>query len=63
MSDTKNKARELLQRHALMHARSVTGKYDYLPETDEEAAMFEPHQWAISAVVEAMEISDSEHGK
>lgn len=49
------RARALLRKHALLHARSVTKNPSYLPETDEEAAMFEPHTWAINAVVEAMQ--------
>ena len=48
-------ARELLQKHALRHARAITGRHDYLPETDEEAAWFEPHAWAVNAVIEALE--------
>lgn len=47
-------ARTLLRKHALLHARSVTENPNYLPETDEEAAIFEPHTWAVSAVVEAL---------
>lgn len=48
-------ARALLQKHALKHARTVTGNHSYLPETDEEAQMFEPHTWAVDAVIEALE--------
>jgi|TARA_R110002060_G_C2034973_1_gene93591 hypothetical protein len=54
MDNIKSRARKLLQKHALQHAIAVTGDHDYLPETDEEAVMFEPHSWAISAVVEAL---------
>ena len=48
------RARALLRKHALIHARSVTKNPTYLPETDEEAAIFEPHAWAVSAVAEAL---------
>lgn len=48
------KARELLQKHALKHAKAITGSHDYLPETDDEAQSFEPHKWAVDAVIEAL---------
>lgn len=50
------KARELLQKHALKHAKVITGRHDYLPETDDEAQAFEPHKWAVDAVVEALSV-------
>lgn len=50
------KARELLQKHALKHAKSVTGNHDYLPETDDEAQAFEPHTLAVDAVIEALSV-------
>ena len=54
------RARTLLRKHALLHARSVTKNPNYLPETDEEAAIFEPHTWAVNAVVEAMQKSEEQ---
>lgn len=50
------KAIELLQKHALNHAKAITGRHDYLPETDDEAQAFEPHKWAVDAVVEALSV-------
>jgi hypothetical protein len=52
-------AREIL----LKHAWTSTESYDYLPTTDKEAAEFLPHEWAVRAVTEALEISSNPFDK
>ncbi len=48
--DDREMAMALARDYALAHS----GDHSYLPTTEEEAKSFEPHEWAVQAIIHAL---------